>query len=73
MWKPTMAAGVVTSPMVSGDISHERWTGGLEGDSGRTKDPPETSVGAAAADQVGVEERMRFEAQQRDLISFLAP
>lgn len=39
---------------------------------GLTKDPPETSVGTAAAGQVGVEERIRLEAQQRDLISSLA-
>lgn len=40
---------------------------------GLAKDPPETSVGTAAAGQVGVEQRIRLEAQQSDLFSSFTP
>lgn len=59
-----MGGDLLADPVFSGDINHGRWTGGLGG-AGLTKDTPETAEEAAAG-QVGVEERIRLEADQSD-------
>lgn len=61
-----MGGDLLADPVFSGDINHGRWTGGLGG-AGLTKDTPETAEKAAAAGQVGVEEKIRLKAKQSDL------